>query len=292
MNISNNSFKIATAYRDASYVYKKQEAEKKTKDKESKVTEQKADYGKTEESSKKVSKEDALKNAKFGKTVGNVKLSEKAEKYYEHLRKKFYNYEFILVSNEEKEKVKANTSKYANGIKPVVLISEDTVEKMTSDEKYRKKYEGILSGAEKQLKQLKNSLESSGAEVNGYGIQVNDAGLTSFFAVLKKSSADQKARIEKNAEKKKAAKKEAEKAAEKKAEKEISADKTKKTDTAENKAEKENNKMKEEYETFTFYGNSVEELMNKVNEHIFSERSSFVQTEEEKKVGVHIDFRG
>lgn len=51
------------------------------------------------------------------------------------------------------------------------------------------------------LSQLKSQIESSGQSQNvvGYGMKVNDGGTASFFAVLKKSSADQKARIEKKA---------------------------------------------------------------------------------------------
>ena len=63
---------------------------------------------------------------------------------------------------------------------------------MAMDESYRKKYEGILSGATAQLQQLKSTVEKSGADVKEYGMQVNDGGTTSFFAVLRKSSSDKK----------------------------------------------------------------------------------------------------
>lgn len=89
----------------------------------------------------------------------------------------------------------------------MVLIDEDKIERMATDESYRKQYEGILSGAAAQMQQLKSSIEKSGASVKGYGMQVNDGGTLSFFAVLKKSSADQKARIEKKGEQKRAEKK-------------------------------------------------------------------------------------
>ena len=72
---------------------------------------------------------------------------------------------------------------------------------MATDESYRKKYEGILSGATAQLQQLKSSVEKSGADVKEYGMQVNDGGTTSFFAVLRKSSSDQKSRIQKSGRK-------------------------------------------------------------------------------------------
>ena len=161
------------------------------------------------------------KSANYGKTIGEPELSEKAQKYYEQLKKKFGNYDFILVSREEKENAKANAAKYANNLKTVVLIDEDKIKKMATDEKYRKQYEGILSGASAQLQQLKASMEKSGANVKGYGMQVNDNGTMSLFAVLKKSSADQKARIEKKAEQRKAEKKAADKKAARKEQEKI-----------------------------------------------------------------------
>ena len=126
----------------------------------------------------------------YGQTIGQPELSEKAAKYYEQLKKKYGNYDFILVSRDQKENAKANAAKYANGYKTVVLIDEDKIEQMATDEKFRKQYEGILSGAAAQIQQLKTSLQSSGANVKGFGMQVNDGGTLSFFAVLKKSSSN------------------------------------------------------------------------------------------------------
>lgn len=61
----------------------------------------------------------------YGRTIGQPELSEKAAKYYEQLKKKYGNYDFILVSRDQKENAKANAAKYANGYKTVVLIDED-----------------------------------------------------------------------------------------------------------------------------------------------------------------------
>ena len=165
-----------------------------------------ADYTSTAAEKKEVS----------GKTIGNPKLSEKAARYYEQLKKKFSNMDFILVSEDQKEAAKAQAASYANASRMVVLIDEAKIERMAEDEAYRKQYEGVISGAGSKLLQMKSSLTASGAQVKGYGMQVNDGGLTSFFAVLKKSSADQKTRINKQKEKTKSEKKAAEKKAEKK----------------------------------------------------------------------------
>ena len=208
----------------------------------------------------------------YGRTIGEPELSEKAAKYYEQLKKKYGNYDFILVSRDQKENAKANAAKYANGYKTVVLIDEDKIEQMATDEKFRKQYEGILSGAAAQIQQLKTSLQSSGAQVKGFGMQVNDGGTLSFFAVLKKSSAEQKARIEKKGEQKRAEKKATEKKAAKK--------------------EKEERLKDKKSDTVTISARSIEELLSKIETYNFNTRSDSVQTAGERQVGQNFDFRG
>ena len=147
---------------------------------------------------------------------------------------------------------------------------------MATDEKFRKQYEGILSGAAAQIQQLKTSLQSSGANVKGFGMQVNDGGTLSFFAVLKKSSAEQKARIEKKAEQKKTEKKAAEKKAAKKEKEEQLKEKRAESDDTEE----------------TVPANSIEELLSRIDTYNFNTRSDEVQTQSERQVGQNIDFRG
>ena len=216
------------------------------------------------------------KTEDYGRTIGQPELSEKAAKYYEQLKKRYGNYDFILVSRDQKENAKANAAKYANGYKTVVLIDEDKIEQMATDEKFRKQYEGILSGAAAQIQQLKTSLQSSGAQVKGFGMQVNDGGTLSFFAVLKKSSAEQKARIEKKAAEKKAAKKEEEERL-----------KDKKSDKVADSKEEAGTE-----DTVTISAGSIEELLSKIETYNFNTRSDSVQTADERQVGQNFDFRG
>ena len=107
---------------------------------------------------------------------------------------------------------------------------------MAEDENYRKQYEAIIANAASGISQLKSSLQSSGANVKGFGMQVNDGGTATYFAVLEESSAAQRERIEKKAAEKKAEKKAAEKKAEKKHQKEkleeARSEKTEKTDVS------------------------------------------------------------
>ena len=235
---------------------------KSTKEKETKETANSSEVKQTKS-----------KAANYGRTVGQPELSEKAAKYYEQLKKKYGNYDFILVSREEKENAKANAAQYANSYKTVVLIDEDKIEQMATDEKFRKQYEGILSGAAAQIQQLKSSIQKSGADVKGYGMQVNDGGTLSFFAVLKKSSADQKARIEKKTEQKRA---------EKKATKKEKEERLKEKRTENDDSE----------ETVTITAGSIEELLSKIETYNFNTRSDSVQTASERQVGQNFDFRG
>ena len=202
-----------------------------------------------------------------GKTIGSPKLSKKAADYYESLKKKYSNMDFILVSEDKKEQAKAQASSYANA---------------------RKQYEAIIANAASGISRLKSSLESSGANVKGFGMQVNDGGTATYFAVLEESSAAQRERIEKKAAEKKAEKKAAEKKAEKKHQKEkleeARSEKTEKTDVSD--------KTDTDSGTVTITASSVEELLQKIQDYMQLAKSDTVLTEAEKKVGQNIDFCG
>ena len=214
-----------------------------------------------------------------GKTIGNPQLSEKAQKYYEQLKKKFSNMDFILVSADKKEEAQANAAQYANANHTVVLIDTDKIEKMAEDEAYRKKYEGIISGAQTQLAQIKNGLGSNASSVKGYGIKINDNGTASLFAVIDKSLAAQKERISKNAK----TRAEEKKAAEKKADKKKAEEKQKMKNDKSQKTEE-----KGDYVTVT--ASSVEELLKKINDTMYDSMSDYVKTPQEQLLGQHINF--
>lgn len=214
-----------------------------------------------------------------GKTIGNPKLSDEASKYYEQLKKKYSNMDFILVSKDKKEQAKSQAASYANTNKMVVLIDEDKIERMATDENYRKQYEGIIANAATKISKLGTSLGGAKIDVKGYGMQVNDDGTATYFAVLKKSSDAQKDRIEKNAAKKKAQKKDEEKKAAKKEKQEKLS-----------KADKDKTSIKEDEDTITITASSVDELLKKVEEQMQLNMSDNVFTDIEKGVGQKFDF--
>ena len=109
----------------------------------------------------------------YGTVIGNVELSDKAKDYYNKLKAKFGNMDFILVSKDMKSQVQANAAAYGNASKQVVLIDDEKIEKMATDESFRRKYEGIIAMSQAKLQEAKNSLTSSGASVNNFGMSVD-----------------------------------------------------------------------------------------------------------------------
>ena len=220
--------------------------------------------------------DDVKKYGVSGRTIGQAKLSENAKKYYEELKAKYKDMDFILVSKDMKEAAKANAGSFANPNKMVVLIDEEKVERMAADEQFRKQYESVIASAQKKMPQLQQALGTT-SNVKGFGMQVNDDGRASFFAVMDKSFKSQAERLEKQ----RAEKKEEKKAAEKKAEKKEREEKL------EEKRLK-NKKSKEEIIT----ADSIEELMKKINDYNYLQMSDSVKTDAEKYVGTVIDFKG
>ena len=217
------------------------------------------------------------KQANYGKTIGKPELSEKAQKYYEELKKKFSNMDFILVSKDMKETAKAQAGKYANPNKMVVLVDEEKIERMAEDENFRKQYEGIIRSAGIKLPQLQKSLGSNASKVTAFGMQINDGGTASFFAVVDKSLALQRERIKNNA---------AKKAEQKKADAKKEAKKT----AEEKREEKRAEKAKQE-DTVTVTASSIEELIRKIDDVVYAQMSDSAQTESEKMIGQHFDSR-
>lgn len=232
----------------------------------------------------------------LGKTVGKPELSEEGKKYYDELKKKYADMDFVLVSRDMKEIAKQQAGSYGNKNRMVVLIDEDKIERMAADEAYRNKYEGLISQAQNKMPQLQEALmKTPGAKT--VGMQVNDNGTASFFAVMDKSMTAQRERVAARL----AEKKEAEKKAAKKAEKKELEEKR-----AEKRAEKketEEARDKKNIEDFTdddwgedgdyelLQADSAEELIRMMEDWAMARRSDSVRTPEEQLVGSSIDFR-
>lgn len=204
------------------------------------------------------------------KEIGEPKLSKKAQKYYDQLKKKFSNMDFILVSADMKEEAEANAGKYGSNKSLIVLIDDEKIEKMAEDAQYREKYEKVLRGATTQFAQMKQDLGSNADNVKAFGMKVNDNGTASYFAVIDKSLATQKKRIEEKAVKNREDKK--------KAEQQERKDKLdgKYSDSAKDEV--------------TVTASSWDELLKKINDTIGEWYGNSVRTQEESWVGQQFDY--
>lgn len=231
------------------------------------------------------------KTTEYGNTIGDVKLSDKAKDYYNQLKGKFHNMDFIAVSKDMKAQVQANAAAYGNANKMVVLIDEEKLERMATDESFRKKYEGIIAMSQTKMAEAKNSLTSSGASVKNFGMSVDSNGKESFFATVEKSQDLQKKRIEKKAaEKKEQTAKEKKKAEKEAREERLQKAKDKKTDKTADEEDPQNIDDGKEY--VTIEAKSMDELLSKVQKYSYSEAFNRIFTDSERMVGGHVDFRG
>ncbi len=209
------------------------------------------------------------KAANTKNTVGNPKLSENAASYYDDLKNKYSDVEFVLVSNDMTDAAKEYTSNLVTDKSMIVLISEDEVEKMAADETIRDKNEKLISDAKAQMPDLLKQLKESGTEVKSFGIEFNDDGTASYFAVVDKSMVAQKERIEN---------KQAEKRAEKKAE------------DKENSASLVSKRPDHKEDLTTITASSMDDLISKIKDTMYAAKADSIMTEQEKLVGQHFDF--
>lgn len=233
------------------------------------------------------SSETVKKTKVNGRTIGSPELTEKAAKYYEELKKKYGNLDFILVSKDQKEYAKANASKYSNTSKMVVLIDEEKIERMAEDEKFRKQYEGIISQGASGLNQLKSKLANMGLNVKSCGMNVYDNGATSFFATMDQSFKAQNKTAQERLAKKKAAKKAEEKKAARKAEEKKLQEKLEEGRTERREIREEFYENDGEGEV-TFTADTIEDLISQIENADYLIRRD-IRSSFERQVGQKFD---
>ena len=116
-------------------------------------------------------------------SIGNPKLSDTASKYYEELKAKYGDMEFVLVADDQMETAKEQSSNIASDKSMIVLISESELEEMATNEETRTKNEKLIEDAKAQMPDMLEKLKESGTEVKSFGIEIKD-GTVSYFAVL------------------------------------------------------------------------------------------------------------
>lgn len=254
-----------------------------------KKEEQKKNNALKEETVKKTeSNKDSKLNEVSGRKIGEPKLSDKALKYYEQLKKKYSNMDFILVSPDKMAEAERNKGTYTSDKELIVLIDSDKIERMAADENYRKKYEAILSGATAQVEQMKNSLGANASRVSAFGMTFDDHGNASFFAVVDKSLALQRERIAEQKEEKAEAKKLAEKKAAQKQAEEKAAEKAAGQNTDRDMVSETAKANGTDKVTVT--AKSWDELLKKIDHVIMSDMADSMLTDAERRVGQNFDF--
>jgi hypothetical protein len=223
-------------------------------------------------------------------TIGDVQLSDKAKDYLSKLQSKFHGMEFITVSKDMKAQVQKNAAAYGNANKMVVLIDEEKLERMATDESFRRKYEGIIASSQSKMMQAKMGLSSSGSSIKNFGMSVDSDGKESFFATVSKSQDLQKKRIEKKAAEKKQQKIKEKRQAEKKAREERI--NNAKDSKAEKTKDKDDTEIYEDEEFEIIEANSLDDLLSKVQTYSYNNTASRVMTDTERAVGTKVDFKG
>ena len=203
-------------------------------------------------------------------TVGNPKLSETASSYYEELKTKHNDVEFVLVSNDKTDVAKEYTSNLISNKSMIVLISEDEVEQMAVDESVRTQNEQLITDAKAKMPDLLEQLKKSCTEVKSFGMEFNDDGTASYFAVVDKSMTAQKERIENNLSEKRA---------------------EKKADAKEAVAERlEGRRAGRKEDLTTITASSMDELIKKIKDTMYMSKADTVMTAQEKMVGQSFDL--
>lgn len=146
------------------------------------------------------------------------KLSKKAQDYLKNLRSQYKDYDFFVGNTADDLKSLSKSGKKEFSI----ILSNDEIEKMASDEKYAKEKLDAMDGAIKMSRKIseENGFNAASKAADGKDftvekltVEIDDKGNSKFFAELKKTNTKVKElqeRIhEKRAEEKKAADKKA-----------------------------------------------------------------------------------
>lgn len=196
------------------------------------------------------------KAEKSNKKDEPVRLSEKAKKLLEELKKTYGNMDFIVANYDSDEEAAAYLSR---GTKEYsVLIDPETLEQMAADKETKDKYIGILEDSVNQLSNIKSQLADQKDEIKSIGISIDKDGNVSFFAELERAGERQKEFIERSREKR----------AEER--------------TAEDKKAYEHDRTRRT----TVYADSVEELL----EQIKSVDWNKIKEEDRRQTGGRFDF--
>ncbi len=202
-----------------------------------------------------VNKENKIeKNEKSKNNFDSSKLSETASNYLKELKTKYSDSEIVVVGSDQADQATEIASNVKTNKSTVIVLTEDELEKMATDEETRTQNEALLDEAFQQLPEAMKKMSESGLDIKTMGIEIKN-GTTNYFAVVDKSLSAQKERIEAKQEEKRAEQKEA---------------------------------KKENLTKVT--ASSLDEFIKKLEDVLYETKADTVVTEQEKMVGQSFDF--
>lgn len=205
------------------------------------VKNQKAKAGKT---NTKDYRKQADKAAKANKK--QVELSDKAKALLEELKAKYSDMDFFIASYDSDEEAQRYLSQGTKAFS--VLIDPEDLEAMANDEEVKNNTLSLLDEARSNLKDIQEQLKKDGnTSVKSLGVTIKSNGQVSYFANLEEMSQKQRERIEKRR-------------AENKAEEEAA---QARRDEAK-EADERYSRIKPEGKRTTVYADSIEELLEKI----------------------------
>ena len=154
-------------------------------------------------------KAEAAKNSTAAEVKSSeYKLSDKAQKYLDKLRKDYGDYDFVIADagDDLKGLMKQSSKEFS------VVFSSEELEKMADDEKFAAKQMKHVDTAVNMSKQICEQFGyermfdkvGNGATLNSVSVSFDDKGITSMFAELEKSTADRNEQMQKQIEEKRA----------------------------------------------------------------------------------------
>lgn len=168
-------------------------------------------YGKAPAANdKKSSKADKTEAAKTGEKVnqGEQKLSAKAQKFLEQLKKSYGDYDFVIADKGDDIQGLMDRSKEFS-----VVFSSEELERMAEDESFAKEQMQSVEAAVDMSKKINEQFGyESGISLLSVGVTFDDKGISTMFAELERATADRNKRLEEKAEECAEEKKDAEKA--------------------------------------------------------------------------------
>lgn len=202
-----------------------------------------------------VNKENKIeKNEKSKNNFDSSKLSETASNYLKELKTKYSDSEIVVVGSDQADQATEIASNVKTNKSTVIVLTEDELEKMATDEETRTQNEALLDEAIQQLPEAMKKMSESGLDIKTMGIEIKN-GTTNYFAVVDKSLSAQKERIEAKQEEKRAEQKEA---------------------------------KKENLTKVT--ASSLDEFIKKLEDVLYETKADSIVTEQEKMVGQSFDF--